>query len=247
MRNSLLMLGQDGAATDEAPMASSDSSEATGGGSGLPSEAPRTWTEAQEQVVRWWAELPQRVDEALPYLVFSAGKTVLVALIALVAYRIVSSVLHRLEDRYKIDHAIIASLRIVLRWLAATLTVAAIIQAWGLIDNFWTAMTTVVALVAIGFVAVWSVLSNISCSIMLLTTRMFRIGDRVELLPDAIAGRVVAITLLYTTLETEEGDELRVPNNIFFQRVVKRRKGAASKAIEGEAAGAGDNQDQPEK
>jgi small-conductance mechanosensitive channel len=205
----------------------------------IPEDAPRTWAEVGSSIVAWWRELPEQVGEMLPYLVFSLGKTVLVLLLALVAYRVVASVLRRLERSYGIDHAITAALRILLRWVVAALTIAAVVQAWELVENFWTAMTTVVALIAIGFVAVWSVLSNISCSVMLLTTRMFRIGDRVELLPDKLAGKVVAVTLLYTTLEDADGDELNVPNNLFFQRVVKRSKGAASRAIEGEAAGSG--------
>ena len=35
-------------------------------------------------------------------------------------------------------------------------------------------------MVAIGFIAVWSILSNVLCSLMLIMHRSFRIGDDIE-------------------------------------------------------------------
>ena len=84
---------------------------------------------------------------------------------------------------------------------------------------FWLLVT----LVAIGFVAVWSVLSNVLCSIILLAARPFRVGQRVGLPPDDMEGVVEEVTLLHTVLRTDDGGRLKVPNNLFFQRVLQIR------------------------
>ncbi|MEM6334662.1 MAG: mechanosensitive ion channel family protein [Planctomycetota bacterium] len=187
----------------------------------LPDDAPRSFADVGSELTNLISDVPSAVESMLPWLTLGLLKTIVVLLLAYAAYRLLNLVLNRLERRYRVDPSIVASLRTLLRWLAAGLTVAAVVQAWGVFE-LWTVVTTVVALVAIGFVAVWSVLSNMSCSVMLLTTRMFRVGDRVEILPENIAGKVAAINLLYTTLNTDDGDELSVPNNMFFQKIVKR-------------------------
>ena len=79
------------------------------------------------------------------------------------------------------------------------------------------------AMIAIGFVAVWSVLSNVSCTVIMLIARPFNIGDEIEFAGEPIKGRVVDLNFVYTTLQDEEGRLQQIPNNLFFQKMIKRR------------------------
>ena len=48
--------------------------------------------------------------------------------------------------------------------------------------------------------------------------------DRVEVVgDDPLVGEVVDLNPVYTTLRTEDGGTLQVPNNLFFQKAVKRQ------------------------
>jgi len=95
----------------------------------------------------------------------------------------------------------------------------------------WGAFTGFATLGAVAFFAVWSVLSNLFCTLLIFTTRAFRVGDLVELLEAAdkpgVKGHVTDINLVYTTLR-EVGDDgkavttLQLPNSLFFQRVLRR-------------------------
>lgn len=92
------------------------------------------------------------------------------------------------------------------------------------LGGIWTVLGTVGALVAIGFVAVWSVLSNISCTIMILFFRPFEVGDEIEFTdPAGLRGKVINLNFAYTTLRDKDGRLIQIPNNLFFQRIVKRR------------------------
>lgn len=91
----------------------------------------------------------------------------------------------------------------------------------------WTAFTGFAAVAAVAFFAAWSVLSNIFCTLLIFTTRPFRLHDHVEVLESGdkpgLKGQVVDINLIYTTLQEEaEGQVLQVPNSLFFQRIVRR-------------------------
>ncbi len=92
------------------------------------------------------------------------------------------------------------------------------------LSNLWTMLGAVAALIAVGFVAVWSVLSNLSCTVLILFFRPFEIGDELEFTdPSGLRGKVVNLNFAYTTLRDDEGRLVQIPNNLFFQRIVKRR------------------------
>ena len=107
----------------------------------------------------------------------------------------------------------------------------AIMQAFGVSGAvLWGTLTGFIAVAAVAFFAAWSVLSNIFCTVLILTTRPFRLYDHIEILENGekpgLKGRVIDVNLVYTTLQEqrEDGSDtvLRVPNNLFFQRTVRR-------------------------
>lgn len=94
----------------------------------------------------------------------------------------------------------------------------------------WTAFTGFAAVGAVAFFAAWSVLSNIFCTLLIFTTRPFRLGDKIELVENGekpgLKGQVIDINLIYTTLQEidgpAEGTLMQIPNSLFFQRGIRR-------------------------
>jgi small-conductance mechanosensitive channel len=84
-------------------------------------------------------------------------------------------------------------------------------------------------MIAVGFIAVWSVLSNLLCSILLVIFRPFQLGDEIEITEpvggSSLRGKVMKFNVMYTTLlEDIDGDKVttNIPNNIFFQKAIRR-------------------------
>ena len=117
----------------------------------------------------------------------------------------------------------------VARWLIiGALTVAALLALGIDLQGLWSSVVAALSLVAIGFVAMWSILSHMLASVLIVVFRPFEVGDRVELVgDDPLVGDVVDLNPVYTTLRTEDGGTLQVPNNLFFQKAVKRQAPAA--------------------
>lgn len=117
----------------------------------------------------------------------------------------------------------------VARWLImGALTVAALLALGIDLQGLWSTVVAALSLVAIGFVAMWSILSHMFASILIVVFRPFEVGDRVALVgDDPLVGDVVDLNPVYTTLRTEDGGTLQVPNNLFFQKAVKRQAPAA--------------------
>lgn len=144
---------------------------------------------------------------------------VAIALVILTAFK---RGLGLVEKMGRLDPSLMATFMTMGRWLVIIGAGAALLQTWNIIENVWTTLTGVLALVAIGFVAVWSILSHALCSVILLLSRPFRVGDYIEFVGDDFGGRVKEVNLLYTTVTMDDGGYAQIPNNMVFQKVLKR-------------------------
>lgn len=127
----------------------------------------------------------------------------------------------------------VAPLRRISGWIITTASIVLILGAFGVnIGGIWGILSTILAMVAIGFVAVWSILSNTLCTLIILVFRPFSIGDEVEFPGEPIKGRVQDLNFIYTTLTCEDGTVLQVPNNLFFQKTLRRRHSTTPVALE---------------
>lgn len=159
-------------------------------------------------------------------------QVLLIVLVALLLQRLSRRVMRRLGERNVPAEMLTIGRRIsaFLIYGAATLLV---LERLGVSASvLWAAFTGFAAVAAVAFFAVWSVLSNIFCSVLIFATRPFRLYDRIEVLENGekqgLKGRVVDINLIYTTLQEDATDDgqpgptLQIPNSLFFQRAVRR-------------------------
>lgn len=165
-------------------------------------------------------------------LVRAAATALIVFVAAVVAYQVSSRGLNLLTHRSALSPQIALVLRRVLRWAIIVIALFLILQSAGILNNAWALFTAVLGLLAIGFVAVWSVLSNVLCALVLLITRSYRVGDRVAFPTDSLEGRVVDFNVIFTTLEDDEGGLIQVPNNLFLQKPIVRRPGAGGAELQ---------------
>ena len=148
--------------------------------------------------------------------------------------------LNRLQRNGKLDGPLLVPLLGIIKWFIVVLIVLLVLYQLGIsLTVILTSVSGILMLVAIGFVAVWSVLSNVSCSFLLLVFPPFKFGDTIEIKEAekefGLKGKVTGLNLFYTTLsasDPENGDTLiRVPNNLFFQRVIICHYGEKTEAL----------------
>lgn len=114
------------------------------------------------------------------------------------------------------------------RWLVIGGFAVGALLALGIdLQGLWSTLGAALSLIAIGFVAMWSILSHMLASILIVVFRPFEVGDRVEIVgDDPVGGEVTDLNPVYTTMRTEDGGTLQIPNNLFFQKAMKRRTAA---------------------
>ncbi len=170
-----------------------------------------------------------KIPESWMPLLKNMMLALLVIVVIVVLYSLMLRGLRRIEKKHKLAPSMASLIRILVRWIAVTLGVFLSLDQLGVLENIWAALLAVLAMVAVGFVAVWSVLSNMLCTLLMLIYKPFQVGDDIEIPVDNLKGRVVGLNLMFTSLEDENGDLIQVPNNFFFQKATRRSSGSSVK------------------
>jgi len=175
-----------------------------------------------------WNEFLARYDR----LIQPAWKTVVILLLTVVVAFVLRRVLVLLQPRVPLPPVLHRPLARLVHFTVYGFAAYLVLTVWGLPLNTLLGMIgALLAMVAIGFVAVWSLLSNLMAAFVLTAFRPFRIGDEVEFVSDGVKGKVVDLTLLFTSLQSADGDYYRVPNNMFFQKIFRCRPGTTTREL----------------
>ncbi len=171
-----------------------------------------------EDLARWF----ERHDVHLPMLLVTIGLLILAAVVILVLNRLLRGLIRRLELRYHLPYeTVLTASRIAngALWILAALL---ILNIWGVsIGGLWAVLVSAATVIGVGFLAVWTLISNITASFFITIWRPFRLGQFVEMLPENLKGRVVDRNLMFTVLREEHGSVLQIPNNLFFQKMFR--------------------------
>jgi small-conductance mechanosensitive channel len=83
-------------------------------------------------------------------------------------------------------------------------------------------LSSVFAIVGVALFAQWSILSNITASLVIFFGFPYRIGDRVKVMDrdDSIIGMIEEISLFCVQIRDDSGNLATFPNNLFLQRAV---------------------------
>ena len=107
------------------------------------------------------------------------------------------------------------------------------LEIWGIsLGGLWTLVVSAATVIGVGFLATWTMVSNITASFFITIWRPFRLGDTVEVLPENLRGRVIDSNLMFVAMREDNGAIIQVPNNLFFQKMFRVSGGANQSLFE---------------
>ncbi len=155
-------------------------------------------------------------------LLIKLGISLSVLVVSLIIYKIIidsiskRTKIGKLPEKTKIVKEI---LKIIILIILALI----LINIWGFeIQNVWIISASILTLIGVGFIASWSLLCNIIAALLIFFTRTFKIGDYIIIIPDNVEGKVSDMGSMFTSLKEENGNEIKIPNSLFFQKIIKK-------------------------
>lgn len=121
--------------------------------------------------------------------------------------------------------------RSIIRWVVVLIIAGLLLNKLFAVD-LMSMIIGGLALIAIGVVAVWSLLSHTTATMLLILLRPFRIFDWINFPGEEVDGKVVDVNLFFTLLDNENGEHFIIPNNVFFQKTFRHIPGKSKERIE---------------
>ncbi|MDB5895977.1 MAG: mechanosensitive ion channel protein MscS, partial [Rhodoferax sp.] len=178
---------------------------------------------------RYKGYIPEWAHEWLDVIV-PGLQIVMIVMLAMLLHHAVRRLLRRAVRRYRLPMELVMPIGGVARWLIVGGAFLMCLERLGVSATvLWAAFSSFAAVGAVAFFAVWSVLSNFFCALLIFTVRPFRIGDYIEIIDSGekpgARGRVIDINMLFTTLldvdAAEPNVQLQIPNTLIFQKMVR--------------------------
>ena len=108
--------------------------------------------------------------------------------------------------------------------------------------EFSLIVSSIFAVVGIALFAQWSILSNVTASLIIFFFFPYRVGDHIRITDEKenLEGNIVEITLFHIIIKRAEGDLLTYPNSLVFQKaiiVLPKQKNSQKKHVESDTHG----------
>lgn len=151
----------------------------------------------------------------------------IIILIYLILRQVISHIINRTLNERFIQASRGEAIKRVVNITLLSITFVFISLIWGVKQtDLAVFIGSVLTVVGVAFFAQWSILSNITSSIILFFNHPIRMNDNVVILEGkdyTIEGKVVNIGLFFITLQTPDGEEVTLPNNIFIAKSIKKK------------------------
>jgi small-conductance mechanosensitive channel len=146
--------------------------------------------------------------------------SVIVAIASIAIYFVIRYFLNRAADSLQLERAQLKGIFSITKLILIVITITVVIFQFSSLSGVAAGAISVAAGTIIGFSS-RNTISNAIAGILLLSSRPFKIGDRIRTSAnDDLIGEVIEITILYTKLRTIRNELVAIPNQLLLQQQI---------------------------
>jgi len=122
------------------------------------------------------------------------------------------------SSRIKITNKIVSVLLLII--LAIML-----IFVWGVDQSeLLIFLSTILTVLGVAFFAQWSIISNITSTLIIFFNHPIKIGDHLTIMDKEyeIEGQLSDISIFFIIIKTKENKKITIPSNVFMQKMIKQ-------------------------
>lgn len=150
-----------------------------------------------------------------------------IAIVLFILIRIATiRLIDRIVTKYLLQKSRGKIIKKIFQIILITITSLFILTVWGVDHSeLFLFMASVLTVIGIALFAQWSHLSNITSGVIIFFNHSAKLDDTISIIDKdyEVEGRISDIGLFFVKLKTKEGEEVSLPNNIFLQKMIKRK------------------------
>jgi small-conductance mechanosensitive channel len=151
--------------------------------------------------------------------------TFAVALLTYIGFRLFKRIISRIARKKEVPSERVFYIQKVFEVLFALTGLVAIAFIWSVdFEGFSVFASSFFAIVGVALFAQWSILSNVTASIIIFFNFPARVGDTIRIVDgdNSVEGKIKEISLFQIELNDHDGNLVIYPNNLLLQKPVVR-------------------------
>jgi len=150
--------------------------------------------------------------------------------IIIVIYIIISTVSHfivkKVGNKFTYTSIRVKIIKKLLNLIYFALFFNIILFIWGVKQSeLMYFITSLLTVLGIAFFAQWSIISNITSSLIIFFNHPVKIGDTITIIDKdyEIEGQISDIGIFFVSIRVNDLEKITIPNNVFIQKMVKKK------------------------
>ena len=153
------------------------------------------------------------------------------SLVSIIVFIVTSRILQGIIDRagvgFSYQKARIKIVKKLISFVVFIVLVNVLLLIWAIAPSQLAAyLVSLFTVIGIAFLAQWSLISNITSTLIIFFNHQVNIGDTIVILDKdfQIEGKVSDIGIFFIIIKVSDGEYVSLPSNVFMQKMVKKVK-----------------------
>ncbi|MEO1049262.1 MAG: mechanosensitive ion channel domain-containing protein [Bacteroidota bacterium] len=159
-----------------------------------------------------------------PNMIKLIESVVLIAIL-IILRSFIGKVIDRVANKFDYNKNRVKVFKKLFRLIALIIGAIVLLGIWGVKQAELTLfVSSILTVLGIAFFAQWSILSNITSTIIIFFNHPVSIGDELEILDKdfPVKGTIQDIGIFFITVKTESGEIISTPSSVMMQKMIKR-------------------------
>jgi len=144
-----------------------------------------------------------------------------------VSLKIMQNIINRIGSKFAYHKTRVKIVRKIFLLIFSLIFVGVVLFIWGIKPGqLATYIASLLTVLGVAFFAQWSILSNITSTLIIFFNHEVHIGDTIQILDKEfqIEGKVYDVGMFFSIIKTAENEFISIPNNVFILKMVKKIK-----------------------
>ncbi len=158
---------------------------------------------------------------------YQIAETIIIIFVFLITKLTTKRIIRKVGVRFKYQSGRIKITNKIVGVLLLIILIIILMIIWGVEQSeLLLFLSTILTILGVAFFAQWSIISNITSTLIIFFNHPIKIGDSLTIMDKdyQIEGKLSDIGIFFITIKTKEDKKITIPSNVFMQKMIKKEE-----------------------
>jgi small-conductance mechanosensitive channel len=155
------------------------------------------------------------------------AETIIIIIVFVITKLITKRIIKKVGLRFKYQSGRVKITYKIVGVLLLIILTVFLLSIWGVDQSrLLLFLSTVLTILGVAFFAQWSIISNITSTLIIFFNHPVKIGDKLSILDKEypIEGILMDIGIFFIIIKTADDKKITIPSNVFMQKMVRKEE-----------------------